>query len=184
MKYLKSFSVVKGLGARLVCKMNSYSLYRRSQRVIFLPFTKSKGTQNVSRGIRLPKPRKEFHALTKESFSDALIISSHLLPLRGGSMRGVCGRWSGQRWNTRATACCRCRLVSSLCCDNDLFIISLLSISLHCPLTGVIALFFLFFVFQTIVSSVHSRLCFPCLTQSWPLCVYLYPSWAQWQWTG
>lgn len=55
--------------------------------LFFLPFTKSKGTQNVSRGIRLPKPRKEFHALTKESFSDAVIISSHLLPLRE-SMRG------------------------------------------------------------------------------------------------
>lgn len=79
-----------------VCKMNSHSLYRRSHRVIFLPFIKSKGTENVSRGIRLPKPQNEFHALTKESFSDALIISSLLLPL-SESMREVCRHLSGQR---------------------------------------------------------------------------------------
>lgn len=59
--------------------MNSYGLYSQSHRVIFLPFTKSKGTQNVSRGIRLPGPQNKFHALTKESFLDAFIIS--ILPL-------------------------------------------------------------------------------------------------------
>lgn len=59
--------------------MNSYGLYLQSHRVIFLPFTKSKGTQNVSRGIRLPGPQNKFHALTKESFLDAFIIS--ILPL-------------------------------------------------------------------------------------------------------
>lgn len=74
--------------------MNSYSLYRLSHRVIFLPFTKSKGTQNVSRGIRLPKPQNKFHALTKESFSDAFII---LILLLCESMREECRRCCGSR---------------------------------------------------------------------------------------
>lgn len=68
-EYLKSFNV-----PGQVCKFNSYGLYMRSHRVIFLPFTKSKGTQNVSRGIRLPEPQNKFHAPTKESFPDAFII--------------------------------------------------------------------------------------------------------------
>lgn len=42
------------------------------------------------------QPQNEFHALTKESFSDAFVISSHLLPL-SDSMREVCRRLPGQR---------------------------------------------------------------------------------------
>lgn len=55
-----------------------HTVFTGGHRVIFLPFTKSKGMQNVSRGIRLPEPQNKFHALTKESLPDACIL---ILPL-------------------------------------------------------------------------------------------------------
>lgn len=47
--------------------MNKYSL-GHGHRAISLPFRKSKGTRNVSRGIRLPKAQNKFKALTKDPF--------------------------------------------------------------------------------------------------------------------
>lgn len=60
--------------------MNSVTLYRQSHTVIFVPFTKSKGAQNVSRGIRLPQLQNKFHALSKESFFIILHLTVHTFP--------------------------------------------------------------------------------------------------------
>lgn len=87
--------------------MDSYSLYRWSHTVVFLPFTESKGMQNVSRGIRLPEPQNKFHALGQGIFLWCFCnfnSSPHLL-LLSERMREVCRWFPGRRWNTTTRSC-------------------------------------------------------------------------------
>lgn len=135
----ENFQCRWGLSTYEVCKINSYSFYRRSYRVIFLPFTESKGTQNVSRGIRLLKPQNKFHALTKESFCFCNFHSS-----------------ASSQWRyERSMQIPGFRPVSPLCSDIDLFPSSNSSQYLSNVLQQVSSLFlFLFFYnFEIIVSS-------------------------------
>lgn len=76
--------------------------------------------QNVSHGMRLPEPQKEFHAATKESISDIFIISSHLLSSLlkyVGSMQTLClaKRRDAQQERHAASP------DPSYCCDSGLF---------------------------------------------------------------